>query len=42
MALRWMVGGDKFDIAGNNGVGLNLVMESFWEVVQIMNTNADL
>ena len=42
MALRWMAGGDKFDIAGNHGVGVNLVMESVWEVVNLVNTNSDL
>ena len=42
MALRWMAGGDKYDIAGNHGVGVNLVMESVWEIVNLVNTNSDL
>ena len=27
-ALRWMASGDKFDFAGNHGIGINEVMES--------------
>ena len=28
MALRWMAGGDKFDIASNHGVGIDQVLIS--------------
>ena len=37
MALRWMAGVDKFDISGNHGVGVNLVMGSVWEIVNLVN-----
>ena len=37
MALRWMAGGHKIDIAPNHGVGLNEVMNNIWEVVDKVN-----
>ena len=37
MALRWMAGGDKLDIAPNHGVGWKEVMKSVWEIVDLVN-----
>ena len=42
MALRWIAGGDKFDIAGNHGIGINEVMESVWLLVDVVNANENL
>ena len=38
MALRWMAGGDKYDIAPNHGVHPNEVMKSVWEVCDAVNS----
>ena len=38
IALRWMAGGDKFDIASNHGVHFNEVLESIWIVVDTVNS----
>ena len=37
MALRWMTGCDKLDIAPHHGLGLREVMESLWQVVDLVN-----
>ena len=37
MALRWMTACDKLDIAPHHGVGLREVMESVWQVVDLVN-----
>ena len=39
MALRWMAVGDKFD---NHGIGIDEVMESVWQLVDIVNANETL
>ena len=42
MALHWMAGGDKMDIAPNHGVGFDEVMKSVWAVVDAVNSCDDL
>ena len=42
MVLRWIAGGDKFDIASNHGVGVNEVMTSVCEVVSLENRSENL
>ena len=42
MALRWMAGGDKMDIAPCHGVGFNEVMKSVWAVVDAVNSCEEL
>ena len=38
MALRWMVGGDKMDIAPHQECAFDEVMKSVWAVVDAVNT----
>ena len=38
IALRWMAGGDKYDIAPNHGVHPNEVLNSVWQVVDAVNS----
>ena len=41
MALRWMVGGCKHDIAPNHWVSKNEVMKSVWEIFDLVNFSED-
>ena len=38
MALRWMAGGDKMDIAPHPECSFDEVMKSVWAVVDAVNT----
>ena len=42
MALRWMAGGDKFNIAPNHGFRFNEVLDSVWVVVDAVNSGKEL
>ena len=36
MAIRWFVGGDRYDISQNHGVSTNEVMKSVWTIVDLV------
>ena len=41
MALRWMAGGSKHGIAVSHGVGKRQVLESVWNIVDLVNFSDD-
>ena len=42
MALLWMAGGDKLDIAPNIGAERRQVIKSVWEILDRVNTGESL